>query len=145
MLPAQFAEFLSSTGRPTEPAKINRDYVETFLSGLLKKWKPFTVSNRFKALQQYFKFLMEEGEIKESPMRNMKAPNVPEQPVGVFSENDIRAILAACQGPDFRSRRDMTIIRLLLDTGLRRRELANLTLENVDLNSNTLTATGKGG
>jgi site-specific recombinase XerD len=141
---AQFAEFLSSTGRPTEPSKINRDYVEAFLSELLKKHKPATVANRFKALKQFFRFLIEEGEIKESPMRNMKAPTIPEQRVEVLSEDNVRAILAACEGPNFNSRRDTAIIRVLIDTGVRRSELANLTLEDTDLDTRTLRVTGKG-
>jgi site-specific recombinase XerD len=141
---AQFAKFLSSTGRPTDPARINRDYVESFLVELHKKWKPATVVARYKALRQYFKFLIELGEIKESPMAKMKAPTVPEQPIEPLSEDNIRAILAACQGQDFRSRRDMAIIRLLLDTGLRRAELSNLKVQDVDLDGATVTVIGKG-
>jgi integrase len=39
----------------------------------------------------------------------------------------------------------MAIIRLLLDTGLRRAELAGLTLGDIDFDSDTVTVTGKGG
>lgn len=46
--------------------------------------------------------------------------------------DDIGRILNACKGQGFEERRDTAIIRLLLDTGLRRAELAKLTLEDID-------------
>ena len=44
----------------------------------LAKNKPSTAATRYQALQQFFKFLVEEGEITESPMRNMKQPPIPD-------------------------------------------------------------------
>jgi len=130
---------------PTSPQHINREHIETFIAELLSKWKPATASNRYRGLQRYFHWLVDEGEIKESPMRKMSPPKVPEQPPEVLSDDDIKAILKACEGREFPSRRDMSIIRLLLDTGLRRGELAGLTLDDVDLDAQTLTVLGKGG
>ena len=57
---------------------------------------------------------------------------------------DIRAILKVWEGRDFSSRRDMAIIRFLLDSGLRRGELAGLRMEDVDLNAQTVAVTGSG-
>ena len=140
----QFIDFLCNKGILVEPSKLTGEYVEAFITELLARWKPATVNNRYRALQRYFKWLVEEGEIKESPMRKMKPPKVPEQPPEVLSEDDIKAILKACEGKDFASRRDMAIIRLLLDSGLRRGELAGLHMDNVDLDAQTVTVVGKG-
>ena len=140
----QFIEYLCSNGMPTYPARINREYIESFMAHLLLKWKPATASNRFKSLQQYFKWMVEEGEIKESPMRKMRPPAIPEQPVEVLTDENIQALLRACEGQDFSSRRDMAVIRLLVDTGLRRSELAYLKIEDVDLHTGLLKVIGKG-
>jgi len=141
----QLAHYLAQNGMPTTPAGIRREHVESFVSHLLAKWKPTTAANRFRSLQQYFKWLIEEGEIKVSPMIHMKAPMVPESPPPVLSENDIHHLFRACAGNTFTDRRDTAIIRLLLDTGLRRAELAGLTLDDVDFNADTLRVMGKGG
>jgi len=141
----QFASYLETMGMPTTPEGVTREHVESFITYLLAKWKPLTAATRYRGLQQYFKWLVSEGEIKESPMARMKPPRVPEQPPDVLSEDDIHRLLKACEGKSFEGRRDMTIIRLLLDTGLRRQELAALTLADVDFNSNTVTVLGKGG
>ncbi len=47
----------------------------------------------------------------------MKPPVVPEQPVPVVTDEQIKALLAGCAGRDLVSRRDEAIIRLLMDTG----------------------------
>ncbi len=39
-----------------------------FIDELNARTKPATASNRFRALQQFFKFLIEEGEIERSPL-----------------------------------------------------------------------------
>lgn len=140
----QFAKFLTQKGMPTAPGLITREYVEAFITDILTRWKPATASNRYRALQQYFRWLVDEGEIKESPMKNMRPPKVPEQTPEVLEDADIIAILKACEGRDFAARRDMAIIRLLIDSGLRRGELAGLNLNAVDLDAQTVTVLGKG-
>ena len=137
------ASYLAEVGMPTTPDAITREHVESFIADLLTRCKPSTANNRYRSLQQYFKWLVEEGEITESPMARMRPPRVPEQPPEVLSDDKIRRLLKACGGRDFDSRRDMAIIRLLLDTGLRRTELANLKLEDLDLDGQTVTVMGK--
>jgi site-specific recombinase XerD len=142
---SQFGDYLAKMGMPTGPEAICREHVESFITYLLARWKPLTAATRFRGIQQYFKWLVGEGEIKESPMARMKPPRVPEQPPEVLSDDAILGLLKACEGKGFEDRRDTAIIRLLLDTGLRRTELANLTLADVDFDSDTVAVTGKGG
>ncbi len=140
----QFGDFLVSKGMPTAPGFITREYVESFISDLLTRWKPATANNRYRALQRYFRWLVDEGEIKQSPMGKMHPPKVPEQPPEVLSDADIMAIFKVCEGRGFASRRDTAIIRLLIDSGLRRSELSGLKLEDLDLDNQTVTVLGKG-
>ncbi len=118
---------------PTEVAKIRREHVETFVEDLLAKWKPATTNNRYRALAQFFKWALEEGEITDSPMARMKPPTVPDAPVSVVSDDELRSLLRACQGSGFEERRDTAIVRLLVDTGMRAAELMNLKVEDLDL------------
>jgi integrase len=52
--------------------------------------------------------------------------------------------LKACDGRDFAARRDSAIIRLLIDTGLRRGECAGIMLDDLDLDDQVVTVLGKG-
>ena len=57
-------------------------------------------------------------------MARTKAPIVPEQPVPVVGEDELRTLLWSLAGKDFKSRRDNAAVRLFLDTGLRLSELS---------------------
>jgi integrase/recombinase XerC len=50
-------------------------------------------------------------------MVKMRKPLVPEQPVPVLPDADIKRLLDSCAGRDFLSRRDIATIRPFLDTG----------------------------
>lgn len=105
---------------------------------------PATVSLHFRALQQLFKYLVAEGERKDNPMERLTAPKVPESPVAVLSDSDLRKLLGTCAGVGFTHRRDTAILRLFLDTGMRRGELAGLKLSDVDLIGQVAYVVGKG-
>jgi site-specific recombinase XerD len=93
--------------------------VEAFIAAELARTAPSSAATRCRSLQQLFKWLDDEGEISGSPIVKMRPPIIPEQPVPVVSDDQVRSLLTACSGKDFRDRRDAAIIRLFLDTGMR--------------------------
>lgn len=141
----QLDAFLERDHRPRVVADLRREDVEAFLLSLQDAARqPATVAQRFRSLQQFFKWLAEEGEIERSPMATMHPPHVPETPPPVLREDDLRKILDACGGTGFEERRDNAIIRLFLDTGMRRGELAGLRVEDVDFDQDVALVLGKG-
>jgi site-specific recombinase XerD len=131
-----FGQFLAEHGMPLRPASIRREHVEGFVADQLGRWKPYTALNRYRALTVFFGWLLTEGEVKRSPMASMKPPHVPEEPPQVLSEDDLRRLLRACEGKTCTARRDLAIIRLLLDTGMRRSEGVGLKVDDLDLDTN---------
>jgi site-specific recombinase XerD len=147
----QFATFLAAQGMPTNVPDIRREHVEAFVVDILSRFKPATANNRYRSLLAFFKFLLEEGEITQSPMARMQPPMVPEQPPRVLSETEVRALLKACDGPGYPERRDKALILAYLDTGARLSEVGNLRLlgdddagSDVDLDGGLLRVLGKG-
>lgn len=147
----QLARFLAEKGMPQEVANVTREHVEAFVTHLLGKWKPATASIRYRALQQFFKWLVEEGELTESPMARMRPPKVPEESPDVLKEPELRALLKACEGQVFEERRDAAIIRVFIDTGARLAEITNLRWNpddeennDVGLDEGVLRVLGKG-
>jgi len=76
----QFETFLAEPRRrrPRRVADVRREDVEAFLvdrqdAGM----RPATLSQRFRSLQQFFKWLAAEGETEGSPMATMRPPHVP--------------------------------------------------------------------
>ena len=137
--------FLRESGMPLALTGIRREYIEAFLVGLQDAGsRPATVSLAYRCLQAFWKWAISEDEVRESPMARMTPPIVPEEPPPILRPEEIRAILDACAGTDFEARRDTAIIRLLLDTGMRRGELAGLRLDDVDLGDGVAIVLGKG-
>lgn len=139
-----FGQFLAERGMPTTPALIARGHIDAFIADQIARWRPNTARNRYLALKRYFDWLAIEGLIEVSPMARMRPPRVPEEPVPVLGDEAVRALLRACEGRLFIDRRDAALIRLLLDSGARRSEVAGLTLDAVDLRDKTATVLGKG-
>lgn len=137
-------------GGITDPEDITRKHLEAFFAYELvdrpKPMKASTVANDFRQLRVFFGWLAAEQDEDDprSVMRNMTAPTVPTKKVDVFTDEELRALLATCRGKTFVERRDTALLRLLLDTGVRRAELAGLTLDDVDLDAQVIEVLGKG-
>lgn len=140
----RFVDYLRAEGHPTEVAEIERHHVELFLKHLLETRSPATAKNRHQALQRFFTWAVQEGEIQDSPMRHVRPPFVPERQVAVLKSDDLKKLLKTCDGNSFRDRRDMALLMLLLDTGARRGEIANLRVADVDLATGVAVVLGKG-
>ena len=125
-------------------AELDRAAVQDYLADQAARYKPATVSVRFRALQQFFGWLVDEDELDANPMQRMKAPIVPLQPVAVLSPEQLRVLLKACEGKEFVPRRDSAVIRLFLDTGMRLSELSGLRVTDVDFDQGVAHVIGKG-
>jgi site-specific recombinase XerD len=146
-----FAAFVRDRGMPSNPRSLRREHVEAFIQDQLDRWTPATANNRYRSLQAFWKWLTVEGEVKASPMANMRPPKVPERVTPVLGLDEIKRLLRACEGPAFEDRRDTALVRVYLTTGIRKAEGAGLrysetdpTVNDVDLDSGIARVMGKG-
>lgn len=140
----QLADFLEKHDHPTALSDIKRRHVEEFIGSVLETRAPATAAHYYSSLQQFFKWAVAEDELDRSPMDGMEKPKIPDQPVPVLSDDDLKALLATVNGAGFEERRDAAILRLFIDTGARLSEIADLTLANVDLDRQQITTVVKG-
>lgn len=103
-----------------------------------------TINRKIASLKAYYKFLLRIGKIKVSPLAKHKALKTPKKVEVPFSEAEMQEVLL--QMPfdnDFEGIRDKLIIELLYTTGIRRSELINLKLRDLDRSERTLKVLGK--
>src|SRR6266498_2638309 len=135
------AHLAATSGRLLEQA--HREDVEAWIMTLLARWKPATAHNRYRGLHAFYRWLEEEEDIP-SPMAKMRPPAVPDQPIPILSEPQLRTLFAACAGKDFDARRDTALLMVLLDAGPRRAELLGMRVEDLDFEYDVVRVIGKG-
>jgi site-specific recombinase XerD len=123
---------------PLQAASIRREHVEMYIEYLQAWAAPATVAGRHRSLRQFFSYLVDEGECERHPMERLPAPTVPEKEVPVLDGDEIGRLLQTAKGATFAERRDLAILRLFLDTGLRLAEMAGLRVADLDLRTNTV-------
>lgn len=141
---AQLRDFLAERGPLPPPEEVDRGHLKDFMAHLLTIRAASTANMSYRALQQLFGWMVREELIEDSPMRNMRPPLVPEKPAPVLTDDQLRTILATRKGKTFVERRDTALLRLFIDTGCRRGEIAGLRIEDVDLDADTIMVVGKG-
>ncbi|MFD2421867.1 hypothetical protein [Amycolatopsis pigmentata] len=77
---------------------VRRGHVRWFLVWIAETRSAATALNKFKGLQQFFRYLVGEGELSVSPMEGISQPAVPEKVVPVVEDGDLGRSLSACAG-----------------------------------------------
>ncbi len=148
----RLAAFLANHGMPTDLSEIRREHFESFIADQLDHFKATTAHNRYRGCQAFFRWAVDEGLVKESPMARTKPPRLPEEPPAILREPELRALLGVCEADkSFAGIRDAALVRIFLDTGARRAEIANLRYDpsdelvnDVDLDQALIRVLGKG-
>ncbi|USD25667.1 tyrosine-type recombinase/integrase [Flagellimonas marinaquae] len=103
-----------------------------------------TINRKISSLQAYYKFLLKIGEITVSPLVKHRALKTEKKIEVPFSEKEMESVLSEIPfEDDFEGERDKLIIELLYATGMRRTELVNLKIQDLDLAGHQLKVLGK--
>lgn len=101
----------------------------------------------FRSIRAFLNFYENEAEPDgwRNPIKKVKAPVVPLEPLDPVSIDTVRALINTCKTNSFYDLRDRAIILFLLDTGARSSECLSINCEDVDLITGTiLIRSGKG-
>jgi hypothetical protein len=127
-----------------DPAAVTKRQVEDFQAWMIVTRSAATALNKHKALQQFFRWLREEEEITHDPMARVRQPKTVKKLVPVIADEETKRVLQTCAAKQFIGLRDEAIIRLLSNTGARLSEIANLGVEDVNLDTDVVHIHGKG-
>lgn len=108
-----------------------------------RQLRPKTLKTYYTDLRTFFRWLVAQGELDESPLARVQPPPCREEPLAPFSPEEVQALLAAAtktRTPE----RDTALLLLLYDTGLRAGELCGILMRDLDLTARRVTVLGKG-
>ncbi len=103
-----------------------------------------SINRKMASLKAYYKFLIQTGTIQSSPFSKHKALKIAQKIAMPFSSDEMQKLLSEIPFEDsFEGVRDKLIIELLYATGIRRDELINLKIKNVQFTPDTIKVLGK--
>jgi site-specific recombinase XerD len=109
------------------------------------KLSPQSIETLSRAIRAFFGKLYREELIRTNPMEKVKMPKVPKKVVPTHSAKDVEKLLAQPDKSTDIGFRDFTIMLTILDTAARLSEVANLSIDDVDVDNGYLKVMGKGG
>jgi site-specific recombinase XerD len=105
---------------------------------------PQTVGNHVRVMKAFASWLCREGYTPENVLGRLVMPKAPLKVIVVLSDEEIRRLLASVNPKDDMGLRDLAILVLFLDTGLRLSELLSLQLDEIHFEGQWLKVMGKG-
>lgn len=141
----RLARWLDSSGKPSTVEDISSRVLEEYLVHLGTEISSTTVGIHYRGLRAFFNWMAKEDEIDKSPFAGMIQPKADEKPVPVFTDDDLRALLATTEGRSFNARRDRAILLAFIDTGVRLGELTSMRVDEIEYDHRLVLVNGKTG
>ncbi|QBZ96606.1 Tyrosine recombinase XerC [Flavobacterium sangjuense] len=140
-----FESFLSNEYDDDNLLRVNYNQIRSWIVSLSDDGISNTSINRkISSLKSFYKFLLKTKQIEVSPLLKHKALKSPKKIQIPFSEKELDLVLNQITYKEgFEGIRDKLIIDLFYTTGIRRTELINLKIQNVDLSNKTIKVIGK--
>lgn len=140
-----FQNFIEQRYDNLSITKVNYSEIRTWIVTLVEEGlSNRSINRKISSLNTYFKFLLKVGELQQNPLSKHKALKTSKKLQVPFSEEEIKIVLDELSFDDnFEGIRDKLIIELFYSTGIRRIELIELKLSNVDTTNSTIKVLGK--
>ena len=141
----EFTAFCREEYGINDPATVAYPIIRNWIVRLVNRnLSNRSVNRKVSSLKAYYRFLLGTGTIEHNPLSGHKALKVPKKVEVPFSEREMELLEAQdCFEDNFEGIRDHLLIDLLYTTGIRRAELINLKLEDVDLGARSIKVLGK--
>lgn len=140
-----FLVFIKDEMHCSDSRSVNYPIIRTWIVALVDKGlNNKSINRKISSLKSYYKFLLKTGQIKIHPLAKHKSLKTAKTLQVPFSETEINTVLRGFGDEnDFESIRNKTIVELFYGTGMRKSELIQLKLTDIDYHKQTIKVLGK--
>lgn len=136
---------LADTCAVTRPCDVERDHINScILAKQNEELSDATINSYIRGWRAFFRWLRKEGYITSDVGDKIKNIKAEKRMLQTFSREQIRQLLSAPDRLTFTGYRDYVIMLLLLDTGARIAEVAEIKLPDIDWRERMILLYGKG-
>jgi site-specific recombinase XerD len=140
-----FIRFLADTGRGSVLANFDITIVREFIIHEQERGlSAFSVQDKVRALRAFASWLYRENYTTDQVLYNLKMPKAPKYLIEPLTNAEIDQLIKSQNPLTGLGCRNIAILVLLLDTGLRISELSGLRSDNADIEDGYLKVMGKG-
>lgn len=140
-----FSSFLLKTESHQHFDKVDKKVIRNFTVDLSQKnISKRTINRKLSSLRSFYLFLLKIGDVQVSPVASISSLKFYAEKQIPFSEDEMNAVQSEEVKPKNGSFLKELIIETLYQTGIRRAELVNLLLQNVDFSKEEIKVIGKG-
>jgi len=143
----QFFSYMEKMYEISAGSDVKHLHIRSWIVELMQQdVTPRSVNRKLSALKTYFKYLLKRKLVSKNPMLKIVAPKIGKRlPVTVNKKDMTQLFEEVDFGDGYGGARDRMVMELLYNTGMRRSEMINLKVEDVDFTKNYLKVMGKGG
>ena len=141
----QFCDFLVIKPQEINPININSQQIQQWSLLLMStKISARSLSRKISTLKSFWKFLLVRGLATQDPTLKIILPKTKKPIPAFFKEKEMDSALDNKSNPnDFETTRDLLIISIFYQTGIRLAELISIEDKDIDLINGNLRVTGK--
>ena len=140
----QFKTFLEGQQPCVDLLLVDYANVRSWIADLTQSISNRSINRKLASLKAFYSYLQRIGERSTNPLSSHRSLKTEHKIALPLSENEMEDLLANMQFEDtFEGRRDQLLIELLYGTGIRRKELIDLRLSDVDFAAGVLRVKGK--
>jgi len=143
---AEFSWFLERDGRAATVADLQPAAVRRWLLSLNardRQLAPSSLAGRVRTIKAFGTWTAAELDLPANPVRGVPIPRVPDQLVPSLRDHEIARLIQAAS-ESRHPQRDLALVLLMIDTGIRLSEVAALRIADVDLIDGRCRVMGKG-
>jgi len=139
-----FFDFLRNTGVDSLK-EVDRHTLRDYLSQLMEKgFAKASISRKLSAIRSFYRYLLREGMVSTNPADTTSSPKLDRRLPSFLTIGEVERLLEAPDLSTPHGLRDRALLEILYASGLRVSELANLHLEQVNMDTNEIRVIGKG-
>ncbi|WP_053991761.1 tyrosine-type recombinase/integrase [Mangrovimonas sp. TPBH4] len=140
-----FQEFIALEHEGQTLQNLEYRQIRTWIVSLVEQgMSNRSINRKVSSLNSYYKFMVKIGDMESNPLAKHKALKATKKVQVPFSEEEMENVIKDLKSEtDFEGIRDRLVIELFYATGVRRIELVQLKLVDLDLANKTLKVLGK--
>ena len=139
-----FFAFLTERG-VSSLSEVDRSLLRDYLAYLVEQGVvKASIARRLSAIRSFYRYLLREGTLETSPLEKASSPKLDKRLPSFLTVEEAKRLIEAPDLSTPQGQRDRALLELLYASGLRVSELAQLDLEQVNLDTLEIRVWGKG-